>query len=100
MTIPVRAIGMAWFRSAEDFAWARREFIDGHGLPATFEEWQRKAKAVLERLRASGQTVERVMIDPATFPAWCRENGFEMTSQARQHYSATMVRHLATARAH
>jgi hypothetical protein len=40
------------------------------------------------------------MIDPATFPAWCRENGFEMTSQARQHFAAAMVRHLAAARAH
>jgi hypothetical protein len=40
------------------------------------------------------------MIDPATSPAWCRENGFEMNSQARQRYAGLMVRHLAVARAH
>jgi len=71
-------------------AW--REFIDGHGLPATFEDWQGKAETMLERMRANGHAVERVMINPATFPAWCRENGFELTSRARQHYAGVMVR--------
>jgi hypothetical protein len=32
MNIPVRVLGMAWFRSAEDYAWFRREFIDGDGF--------------------------------------------------------------------
>jgi hypothetical protein len=49
---------------------------------------------------APAGVMRMIFIDPATFPAWCRENGFELTSRARQHCAGVMVRHLAVARAH
>jgi hypothetical protein len=65
---------------------------DRHGLPATYEDWLKRAEFGFRHLKENRHTVERVMIDPATFPAWCRENGFELTSQARQRSAGTMVR--------
>jgi hypothetical protein len=71
-TITLQAIGFAWFQTAEDFAWARREFISDTSCRRPSRSGSARL-AVPERLRVNGQVVERVTIDPATFPAWCRE---------------------------
>src|SRR4051812_29314294 len=92
-TVRVQAIGFAWFRSMT---------TPGAVNPSSMAMGCRAlmrtgcSDTIFERMRANGQTVERVMIDPATFHAWCRENGFELTpgpgSSMLRPWSATWRR--------
>ncbi|MGO9255293.1 MAG: hypothetical protein ACLQU1_03170 [Bryobacteraceae bacterium] len=38
-------------------------------------------------LTLEGFNVLKVSIDPETFPAWCKANGFEMDGKARTQYT-------------
>lgn len=88
---PLRAVGLAWFRE-EDYAALRRIFDDGGKMPTTWKEWlqnaegmERKAKA---QAAAQGAVIERVYIDPDTFPDWCAANGVKPDSQGRHKFVA------------
>jgi hypothetical protein len=83
-------IGLAWFWR-EDYPRLLGIFEDAHEMPATWEEWEQAAKKVENRFKAEGYAVERVHIDPDTFPAWCRSAGVRIVASARSRFTAETV---------
>ena len=66
-------------------------FIDGHKLPLSFDKWLKKAQQGFDDYTRKGHTVEKVYIDPDTFPAWCRERGHEIDARARTEFANDVV---------
>jgi|SRR6266478_4136164 hypothetical protein len=83
-------IGLAWFRK-EDYPSLLAIFDDAREMHETWEEWEESAKKVAERLKTEGYIIERVYIDPDTFPGWCRKAGLKITAAARSRFSAQTV---------
>lgn len=44
-------------------------------LPETFEAWRESNEQHLAKIAAAGQRVEKVVIKPHKFAAWCRASG-------------------------
>jgi hypothetical protein len=87
----VEFVGIPWFHK-KDYKKLRKTFVDGHGLPSAFQEWHNKAQAIYNQIKMrGGVTVERVYIDPDTFPAWCRDRGLNIDAQARTRFANEFV---------
>lgn len=83
-------VGLAWFRR-EDYPRLLTIFEDAHEMHDTWEEWEKAAKMVEERFKAEGYVVERVYIDPDTFPDWCRKAGVGIVASARSRFTGETV---------
>jgi len=83
--MPVSLVGIAWYRR-EDYDNLKATFKDSEDLPDTFDEWLEKAERVSGTLTGQGIAVVKAYIDPETFPAWCRDHGFEMDKVARMEF--------------
>ena len=90
LTHDVRAVGIPWIRK-EDYAALRSIFKDGNKMPATWEKWLKRSEQSEQRLQADGYIVERVYIDPDTFPDWCAREGVTVDRQGRNKFVATTV---------
>lgn len=81
-------IAMAWFaRESYDAAVAVME----DKFQPTFDEWE---KAVNERMAKRGvslDAVQKVIIDPQDFVAFCRAAGLKRDSNGRSAYAAAIV---------
>ncbi len=73
---------MVWYKE-EDWDTLMTLFSDRHLLPRSFGDWLVRAEEMLKKVEGSGDVVMKVFIDPETFPAWCKEKGREMDSNAR-----------------
>lgn len=90
MSQPAEIIAMTWYRREE---WERllAVFSDAHLLPASYEQWLARAEAKCRELVSDGITVEKVFIDPETFPAWCRKMELKPDAEARARYANDFV---------
>lgn len=61
-----RAVGIPWFRQ-EDYPAAQALFKRTNYLPP-WEEWLKRAQEMEQGFKTQGYIVERVNIDPDTFP--------------------------------
>jgi hypothetical protein len=86
----IRFVGLAWFRN-EDYPRLLAIFEDANEMHDTWEEWQESAKKVEDHLKTEGYTVERIFIDPDTFPGWCRKAGVRINAKARSRFTAEAV---------
>jgi hypothetical protein len=86
----VRVVGISWFRQ-QDYPALLRIFDDAHELPRAWKEWLQGAEQMEERTKAAGHAVERVYIDPDTFPDWCRREGVGVNREGRDKFVATIV---------
>ncbi len=87
---PLPAVGAYWIDEA-DYSAALRIFDDGNTLPRSWKEWLKIAEEMEKGLKAYGHVVERVRIDPATFPAWCAAHGTTPGRQGRKAFVAAAV---------
>ncbi|MBW7896541.1 MAG: hypothetical protein H3C27_15645 [Opitutaceae bacterium] len=87
---PVMVMGMVWYK-AEHYDAIRRVMADGHKLPATFHEWRMQAETGEKKNRRDGKVVIRAIIDPETFPDWCRARGLDIDAKARMQYAAAVA---------
>lgn len=78
----VRATGIAWYHRA-DYAKIKTVMIDARKLPDTYDQWLKQADRVFQRITTDGGIVEKVYIDPDTFPAWCAGRGLNVNADAR-----------------
>ena len=85
-----RAVGIAWFRK-EDYAALIRVFEDGNKFTRTWEQWLKGAEKDEARFKADGYVVERVYIDPDTFPDWCHKAGVRADRQGRLKFAGEFV---------
>ena len=73
---------MVWYKK-EDWDTLMELFPDSHLLPPSYTDWLGRAEEMVKQVEGSGDVVMKVFIDPETFPAWCKEQGREMNSEAR-----------------
>jgi len=85
-----RAVGIAWIRK-EDYPSALSVFEDGAQFFPLWEQWEESAKKTEKTFKDQGYIVERVYIDPDTFGAWCRVNGFSTGRDGRGNFAAAIV---------
>jgi len=85
-----KALGIAWYKE-EDYLRLKDLFVDGHTLPDTFNEWLDKAQNLFNQHRTKGHIVEKVYIDPNTFPDWCRGRGLDIDTNARSEFASEFV---------
>lgn len=83
-------VGIAWFRP-ETYDVCRSLFEDGDGLPSSYAGWLAKAERKERDVIRMGKTVHRIDIDPATFPQWCKNNGYRVNARARVEYASWKV---------
>ena len=90
----VKAVGVPWF-TAE--SWPRLLAIasDRRRLPHTFAEFEHRASATFEAMRAQGSPVEKVLIDIDQLVAYCEAAGRSVNAFTRAEFAA-----LAVARRH
>lgn len=90
MSQEVKVVGMAWYKP-EDYDEIRRVSADGETMAPTYQDWLDSAQELFDRVKIKGHTVEKVYIDPDTFPSWCAERGLSVDSQARAHFADAFV---------
>jgi hypothetical protein len=87
---PLPAVGAYWIKEA-DYPALCKIFDDGNKMPRSWTEWLKIAEEMEKGLKAYGHVVERVVIDPATFPAWCAAHGTTPGRQGRKLFVAAAV---------
>lgn len=86
---------MAWI-SESDYETLRALMIDGHILPATYQEWKRHVQRSMEMLAAKGHVVVKVNVDPDRFAIWCREWAIPISSASCRQYAMAVMALRAT----
>lgn len=81
---------MAWFRR-ENWERLLAIFADSQVMPTSYDQGLEKANSLKRRLEALGAVVVQVDIDPATFPAWCRDRGLRVDAKAREEFASSTV---------
>jgi len=87
---PLPAVGAYWIDEA-DYPAMLKLFDDGNNLPRSWAEWRKIAEETEKGLKAYGHVVERVRIDPATFPEWCAAHDMTPGRQARKLFVAAAI---------
>lgn len=82
----VQTVGIPWYEEA-DYPLVLEIMTDRDRLPAQYDVWEAKAEAAERGLQSKGHTTVRVVIDPKTFPAWCRKRGLNIDSEARRAFA-------------
>jgi len=86
----IRAVGMVWYRQ-EDYFKVKTLMSDSRKLPDTYAQWLKQANQGFQQLTAEGLLVEKVYLDPDTFPAWCSERGLNVDAHARMTFANEFV---------
>ena len=79
-------VGIPWCRK-EDYDALVAIFVDTHDLPRVWEEFIQIAEEAEKFQKAEGRVVERVYIDPHTFPNWCQMQGYRINAHARRMFA-------------
>lgn len=82
----IQIIGIGWYLQ-KDYPEILRIMTDADRLPQTFKVWQHQADQLERGLIAQGKTVIRAIIDPATFPEWCRRHGLNVDAKGRMAFA-------------
>lgn len=83
---PLRVGGISWY-AREDYAAVLNVMRDPEVLPDTYEQWLQKAERQLRDWEAKGWIMIRAIIDPKTFPEWCRARGLDVDAKARMAFA-------------
>jgi hypothetical protein len=86
MTKQTRIAAFPWYKR-EDYDELLHLFADAVSLPKTYEHWLELAENGVNSLRSKGLTVEKVYIDPKTFPSWCAARSLNVDSKARIRFA-------------
>ena len=81
-----QAATIPWYRP-EDYARLKEMFEDSDKLPDTHGQWLEMAERVVRQMSDQGLRVIKIVIDPDTFPEWCRENDQALDAKGRMAYA-------------
>lgn len=90
MSNPTEILAMTWYRR-EDWEELLSVFEDAHLLPPTYDHWLERAEAGRKQYESSGALVEKVYIEPGSFPAWCRKRNLKADAEARTRYANEFI---------
>ena len=77
---------MAWYRP-DDYDRIRAIMTDRNRLPATYAGWLLSAEQVANEIERSGVNVDRILLLPDEFAAWCTVRDLECNGAARSRYA-------------
>ncbi len=92
----IRAVGVPWF-TAETWPRLLAVVDDADLMPATYAEWIALAEPRFAQHVADGLPVERVLIDPDEWVAWCEANNLPIDRKARAAFAAVVLARRARA---
>jgi hypothetical protein len=87
----IGAVGIPWF-GLEDWKAFKLMCSDADQLHDNHKDWLRDAKRMEKLLQKEGLIVERVLIDPNAFSAWCALRGMSLDGKARAAFAAEAVK--------
>ena len=90
----VSIMGLAWYRP-EDYSRLLQLFSDAKNLPATYEDWLKRAELGEQKFSKDGMRVVRVIVDPEEFTRWCESLGCDFDSKARIRFVNERVANIA-----
>ena len=85
---PLKAFGIAWFTDRETYQKALSIFDDSYKLSTSYDEWLLQAEGLCEQIERAGKTPVKAIIDPDTFPEWCRDRGLNVDAAARMEFAS------------
>jgi len=92
MVHPPGVIALAWYQR-EDYPRILQIMKDASTMPQTYDRWLEKETA-RERLAVhSDKTVVKALINPETFPDWCRINGVKADAKGRMRFANWTAAH-------
>lgn len=77
---------MVWYKE-EHWEVLKKLFVDADLLPVTYEDWLKRAEEKMAEVKAAGDIVMKVFIDPETFPEWCEQKGLILDAEARSQFA-------------
>jgi hypothetical protein len=80
------ALAVTWFRKKD---WPRWLELDPEFQP-DYDYWLKRMKGQIEALEKAGILVERVVVDPDKFVAWCNFQGCDPASTSARAAFASM----------
>lgn len=87
-------VGISWFERA-DYPRLLALFADRKDQWSTYDEWLASAQNVEAKVTAGGVQVIRVVLKPAEFSHWCKQNGLKTDSKARTRFAAEGAQRIA-----
>jgi len=79
------ALAVTWYRKKD---WPRWLDLDPNFEP-DYDYWLKRSEGQIAALEKEGMLIEKVMVDPDTFVAWCKFQGCDPAStSARASYAA------------
>ena len=88
--LPDAPLGVPWFRP-EDYARICETAADRHRLPFSFEQWRQETESRFKELVASGCPLQKVVVDPEAFLAFCEREELRPDATARNLYAAVTL---------
>ena len=92
MVHPPGVIALAWYQR-EDYPRILQIMKDASTLPQTYDRWLEKETARERLAMHSDKTVVKALINPETFPDWCRINGVKADAKGRMRFANWTAAH-------
>lgn len=86
----ISVVGMVWYHE-KDYPEVKKIMEDSRKLPDTYAQWLKQANQGFQQLTAQGHRVEKVHLDPSTFPVWCGERRLKIDANARMTFANEAV---------
>jgi hypothetical protein len=83
----VQALGLCWFREED---WPRWRAMDPL-FQLDYQHWLRRNEEAVQRHKAAGVPIEKIMVDPDEFLAWANAVGIGTGTLARAQYIAVLL---------
>ena len=78
---------IAWFRR-DQWLLLRQKAADPEIIEDTYDEWEKQAESLIQKLIAMGQPFKKIDIDIFELEAWCQEKGLPNDASARSQFAA------------
>jgi hypothetical protein len=88
--VMARKINFAWFQ--REHYDAIRGLVTDEPMPDSFEEWLETATKRINEMQAIGAIVDKVIIDPQQFTAYCLACGIDHNSATLGAFAVAMGR--------
>lgn len=84
--LPIRATGIPWYYR-QDYPRILEIMVDAADLPRTYDQWRQRAEKLQREIERLGGVAVPAVIDPGTFPDWCRARGLNIDAEGREAFA-------------
>jgi hypothetical protein len=84
----MNVLALAWFRKSD---WQRWLEICPGAFEPDYDHWLKRCEGQMKALERQGILVEKVMMDPDKYLAWCQEHEFDPCELGMRGRYATII---------